>query len=255
MKTINTSQILNTIMKQPIFMLAALLMFSAVQPAAGQQQAPSETVLSQLNLKQYYIALSAQGEGDGSINLVLFSPGEMELTTDDLLELAQKGRVQTAGVRLLTDHAERISDRRVSIPFEFDQFPEAGHLATTIGISGSDGDISEGELSLYPGTRTVVLINRADDQITERRVAVTSSGSDVAGLRFIDGRPVAAPDYGYVYLPSRIEPDSSENGSFVYRNRFWLAGAATAAIGSGAAVIFSGTTGSSVVLPPPPGRP
>ncbi len=240
-------------MKHIHYYLKWCLLLLAILPQAVAGQTVSEHTTTLPELRQSYISAANSNAGDGEIILALPSPVESQLTYDEVIGWIERGNLTVEGVQLLTEYTERISHRRVSVPFLFVTEPPNGYLSTYLRINPGQQEEHYGEITLFPGTRTAVAMISTVDKMSVNEAKFLELDSIVTGHLFSDTHQIYLPIYHPIIVPKRPVRDQHE--SFIHRNRYWLAGAAVLLIGGTTAVILSGSGSSAAILPPPPGRP
>lgn len=232
--------------------LATFLMVTLPVTMLTAQQ-KTEPAVSDLELRQFYIATTLKDSGKGVITFAFLTPGEIEFTANHLFDLFKSGSVTAEGVELQAEYAEARSARQITIPFKLMEDPAGGYHSTNLQIITEEGVELTGEISLYPNTRTTVLVRQRDENVNGRMVAYYGDKSLLAGQMLRSGHEISTPNHGHISIPDRAMEQESD--PFIYRNRYWLAGAASVALSGGAAVFLSGGGSSPAMLPAPPGRP
>jgi len=231
-----------------------LLIIILFSPAIGGQQLHAEDLKPEnrdsLIVKQYSNNVNTDFAGIrvNQLTFQLLLDSEGGLDAGQLLAWLEEEAVVVDGIRLHLHQAVVKSSRNLVVPFEFLQPLSGEYLETTIRILGTaQYDAAEADLSLYRGLNGVVRITSSGSRFRTNRKVVVPETFQFEGHR-------ARPELlAYAVLPAGEELHE-QRSSFLFRNRYWLVGAATLAVSSTTALILN--TGDSVTyLPEPPGRP
>jgi hypothetical protein len=163
-------------------------------------------------------------------------------------EWLAQGLIAADGISIYAEDAVIKNHRNLVVPFAFEQPLTGNYTETKLRISGiAQFADFETPLSLYKGVNSVVEVTNTQSKQSINRQAVMPEK-----IRFDDQR--SRPHVlAYVVVPSGEELHQT-SPPFFYRNRYWLAGAASVVV-SGAAVIMRRGGESVTYLPEPPGRP
>ena len=232
-------------------LLLIIILFS---PAIGGQQLMAEYLKSEksdsLIIKQFSIDKNTQFTNtlDGQLTFRILLDNEGDVDAAQLMTWLEEGAVVVDGIRLHLEQAVVKSSRNLVVPFEFEEPLSGEYLETTIRISGTARyDAAKADLSLYRGVNGMVGITSSGSRFRTNRQAVVPEG-----FRF-EGHHARPELLAYAVLPAGEELHE-QRSSFLFRNRYWLVGAAALAVSSTTAMILN--TGDSVTyLPEPPGRP
>lgn len=192
--------------------------------------------------KEYY------GDGDGQLTFRLMLSPERGVDANQIRVWMAQGLITIDGITLNAEDAVVKNHRNLVVPFTFEQPLTGNYTEAILRISGiAQFADFETPLSLFKGLNSVVeVINPQSMESIKHQVVIPEK------IRFDDQR--ARPHLlAYVVIPSDQGLHQTKP-SFVYRNRYWLAGAASVVV-SGAATLMRRGGESLTYLPEPPGRP
>ncbi len=218
------------------------------------------TVKDTLIVKQFSIDFPNNGSenkinnDEGVLTFRILAGKSTGLNADQILRWIEEGTLQLSGIRFDTDRAVIVNEHKLSISFEFKQPLQGEYLETDLKIAGLDWiDDAGTPVSLYGGSHSVMDLNLSGEG--KRLSGQLESSRQVAAANFLfDSADLSAHHQPVFILYQKSPEESRYRSGFIYRNRYWVMGAATMVAGSATALFLNGGD-SATYLPEPPGRP
>lgn len=216
--------------------------------------AKDSLIIKQYSVDSFHELRTDRSATDESRMTFLILAGyDKPLNSEHLLNLLQSSIIAVEGVEFNFDKAELKSGRRLVVPFVITTQFETEFLESVITIRDQPAFAEQSmPVSLYRLTNHTMVVNLKGEY--KRNVSQLSIIFPYDSNLIWDGF-INSPNY-YAAIQHMKDENNDElhPGSFVYRNRFWVVGVATLAVGASAA-IMNASGSSAAYLPEPPGRP